>query len=190
MRESVIPKLQAKNEGDGNTTRYFWVRDGAPSAVYKALQLLMYSGIVSIDKDSVVGRSDWVGTRYGLNLGVLFAESSYPLSEMLRIGTSLSVANPVLFADSHNAFDELRGYDFADEGRNNDVLMNTLSQDIDNLDLTDFQKMRIREQDLTTIKEVLEAPEDVLKRGYYIGKVRAREMHNAAQAAVMEYLLG
>jgi hypothetical protein len=192
LRDEVLPSLKAKNGGGSGTTRYFWVRNGAPEFVYKSLQLLMYTGIVSIDKESLVATNDWQGTRYAVNLGIIFSAESLSVNECLRLSEKLSVSNPgpVLFNRNHPAFSDLRGEAIKIDGQDNELLDEMLKRPIEDLDLTEFKRTRLREQGLTTIGEVLRSSENLLKRGYYIGDVRARKMHNAAQASVMEYLMG
>jgi DNA-directed RNA polymerase alpha subunit len=65
-----------------------------------------------------------------------------------------------------------------------------LLKDIDVLDLTLWQKEKLRELNLKTVGEVLEATEEQLKLAKYVGDVRARRMRNAAVASVLEYLSG
>ncbi|WP_440951688.1 hypothetical protein [Methanococcoides sp. FTZ1] len=65
-----------------------------------------------------------------------------------------------------------------------------LDKDIDVLDLTNWEKDKLNSLQLNTIGEVLQAPEIKLKEAYYVGDKRARRIHNTAQAAVYEYLLG
>jgi hypothetical protein len=43
---------------------------------------------------------------------------------------------------------------------------------------------------LVTIGDILSADESVFKRARWVGKVRTRQIKNAAQAAVYEYLSG
>jgi hypothetical protein len=189
MKRKVLPSLEDKNEGGGNTSRYFWIRDGAPEFVDKSLQLLMYMGIVSPDKEGYIATNDWKGTRYAVNLGVLYADASHPAGECIRIAENLSVSKPALFNKNHPAFEGLEAESVV-FGQDNEVLNEMLDRSIDNLDLTEFKKMRLRQQNITTIGEVLDSSEEILKQGYYVGDVRARKIKNAAQAAVMEYLHG
>lgn len=149
----------------------------------------MYSGIISIDNNSVVATRDWVGTRYAVNLGILFADAATTLDESFQIASNLSPTNPVLYNKNHKLFDHIKGSDIL-ESSDNSFLDEMIDRSINELDLTEFQKRRLREQDLSTIGDVLTSSEHILKKGYYIGDVRSRQMHNAAQAAVMEYLAG
>jgi ERCC4-type nuclease len=58
------------------------------------------------------------------------------------------------------------------------------------LDITEWQKERLKSMDLNSVGDVLRATETKLREAYYVGEKRARRMRNAAIAAVYEYLLG
>jgi len=189
IKNEVLTSLDEKNNNSTPTSRYFWIQDGAPEFVDKALQLLMYMGIVSPDKEGYIATNDWKGTRYAVNLGVLYAEASHPADECIRIAENLSVSNPALFNKNHQAFEGLEAESVV-FNQDNDVLNEMLNRPIQDLDLTEFKKTRLRQQDITTIGGVLDSSEEILKQGYYVGDVRARKIKNAAQAAVMEYLHG
>ena len=65
-----------------------------------------------------------------------------------------------------------------------------LAAGVDDLDLTDFQKSKLHELNLSTIGEVLAASESDFQVLFYVGRVRSRQMRNAAIMAVIEYLSG
>jgi len=77
-----------------------------------------------------------------------------------------------------------------DDTEGNQALEAQLARSSDVLDLTSFQKSKLHELGLTTIGAVLASDEEEYKRAYMIGRVRARQMRNAAVAAVLEYLSG
>jgi hypothetical protein len=58
------------------------------------------------------------------------------------------------------------------------------------LDVTPWQKEKLTQLGLVTVRDVLNATEQKLKQANYVGDVRARRMRNAAVAAVLEYLSG
>ena len=58
------------------------------------------------------------------------------------------------------------------------------------MDLTPWQKGKLHELGIDTIGELIDVEENKLKEARYIADVRARQMKNAAVAAVCEYLLG
>ena len=55
---------------------------------------------------------------------------------------------------------------------------------------TEFQRRKIGELNLHTIGDVLLADESTFRKARGVGPVYARRIHNAAQAAVLEYLSG
>jgi hypothetical protein len=66
-----------------------------------------------------------------------------------------------------------------------------LSQNINVLDLTDWQKEKLKGVGLITIESLLSLDEDYLINNIYqVGPVRTRIMKNAAIAELLEYLSG
>ncbi|GGK79473.1 hypothetical protein [Mangrovihabitans endophyticus] len=90
------------------------------------------------------------------------------------------------------AFDEIKGHDLGtvDQGDANAALRARLNARATRLDLTDFQRKTIAQLDLQTIGDVLLAEESTFRKVHGVGPVYARRIHNAAQAAVLEYLSG
>jgi len=68
------------------------------------------------------------------------------------------------------------------------ILFEQLQKHISVLDLTDWQKQKLIELQLLTIGDVIKASETKLQEARFIGEIRARQMRNAAIAAVYEYL--
>ncbi len=65
-----------------------------------------------------------------------------------------------------------------------------LAKSIDVLDVSDWQRSKLKELGLATVGDVFSATEEKLKEAAYVGDVRARRIRNAAVAAVLEYLSG
>ena len=61
---------------------------------------------------------------------------------------------------------------------------------IEVLDITEWQKQKLREMKLETVVDVLKATETELQEAWYVGEKRSRRMRNAAIVAVYEYLSG
>ena len=71
------------------------------------------------------------------------------------------------------------------------TVKNQLLQSIDVLDLTDWQKEKLRNFGVTTIESLLLiSEEDLIKNIPQVSTVRARTMKNAATAELLEYLSG
>ena len=71
------------------------------------------------------------------------------------------------------------------------ILHSQLGQSIDILDLSEWQKNKLKENGLVTIQDVLDTSEaDIQNMVYYVGEKRARRIRNAAVAELLEYLSG
>ncbi len=198
IEEVVVPNRVSANQKavaeDGGTSRYFWVGRDAPQAVHSALQLLMYTGAISVETESYKGTKGWYGTRYSVHLGVLFAgdtSNESTIDTMFNVAKRLSVTEMAFFGPRHEEFDSLKvDLSKVTEPSVEAAIDNRLTQDLSVLDVTDFQRERLRSLELATVGEVFQAGEDAFREAYYVGPVRARQMQNAAEAAVLEYLLG
>jgi len=65
-----------------------------------------------------------------------------------------------------------------------------LTKSINVLEITEWQKGKLRELNINNLGELLISKESDLMKAYQVGKVRSRQMKNAAFAAVFEYLFG
>jgi hypothetical protein len=195
--ESVLlPEIQRKNitslESDKSTSSFFWIHRDAPIGVKHALQILSYTGIVSEHSLGVKATRAEIGTRYSVNLGCLFSLEANPAQTAFAIAKALSIKRMTEFGVSNSSYAGLQQNqaNLEDEAANRHALMTQLGKPIDVLDITDWQKNKIRELGLATVGDVLKATEGDLKKANYVGDVRARQMRNAAEAAVFEYLSG
>ncbi len=196
IEEVVLTELQKKNslslEADKSTSCFFWVHRDAPMSVRHALQILAYTGVVSEHSLGIKATRAEVGTRYSVNLGCLFALESNPSQTSFALAKALSAKRMTEFGPNHPSYADL-GKDagtLEDSAVNRDALMQQLKKDINVLDITEWQKTKLRELGLNRVGEVLKATERDLKKADYVGNVRARQMRNAAEAAVFEYLSG
>ena len=89
---------------------------------------------------------------------------------------------------NYKFFDRIKGV--VVEQANSAGILTQFSKGIDTLELTDWQKSKLRELNVNTIGELIEIEESRLKEARYVADARARQMKNAAVAAVCEYLLG
>jgi len=72
-----------------------------------------------------------------------------------------------------------------------EILREQLAKPIDQLDITSYQNEQLKKIGLDTIGAVLTAAEqDLMQKIHYVGPVRARQIKNAAEAAILEYLSG
>ena len=190
----LIPALVERNQDalsdDGATSRYFWVQHGADPTVAEGLRLLTYTGVLSRGPD-VVATRNWLGTRYALNLGVLFNALNVTPETAVQVARRLSVSEMVLFGKDHPHLDPISGPDaLLPAPERADMLVGLLQRPVSDLDLTAWQKRKLVESGRDTVEAVLIATEEDLRQIYQVGPVRSRQMRHAAQAAIVEYLSG
>ena len=189
----VLPELKRKNDdylskttGKG-TTLYFWVHNGVPHEVKESLRILEYSGLVYEDASGIRATRKEVGTRYMVNVGCLLALEATPSLHGREIVERADIRRMSEYGANQEIYGKIQGY-VAQNDR--DSLQEQLAKSIDLLDLTDWQKQKLREISINSIGELIGVPEEQLKRVRYIADVRARNIKNAGIAAVCEYLLG
>jgi hypothetical protein len=186
----VLPSLHSRNHKFTEQSIYFLVARDAPTAVKHALQLLCYSGVV-LEGPSGIRSKKVVGTRYIVNIGCQLALDDDPIGYCKQIVSSLATRMSIEYPSNSEHY---RPLDSFDVGRisspDNAALLARLMEPSSRLDVTDFQLRKFAELGLATIKDVLDAGEDVLMRARQVAAKRARTMRNAAIAAVMEYLSG
>lgn len=195
VEDYVLKELKEKNESslydNKKTTCFFWVHRDAPDAVKEALRLLEYTGIVTEHSQGIKATRSEIGTRYQAHFGCLMALESSPVATGFDVAIRLSPRRFPEYGANFSAFDSLKNVvpDFSElDGEG--LLAEQLAKPIEVLDLSVWQKEKLRELNLNTIQEVLRAGEEKLKEAYYVGEKRARRMRNAALAASFEYLSG
>jgi hypothetical protein len=195
----VLPGIKQKNDSylksDKKTTCFFWVHRDCPESVKQALRVLAYTGMVVEHSQGVRATRAETGTRYLVNLGCLLAlESSTntAIESLLLIPRNLTAKRMTEFGPNHVAFKDIANINptLDDEAIQRQTLSTQLLKDIDVLDLTDWQKEKLRELNLLNVGAVLNASEQDLQQAWGIGEVKSRRMRNAAMAAVFEYLSG
>jgi hypothetical protein len=188
----VLPELYRRNESRGReTSSYLWVHRDAPQSVKEALRLLCYSGILQEGAPGIKGTRSELGTRHVVNLGCQFALAADPISYGRVVRRELSIRRMVEFGRHHSAYKSLSPAALTDAGGDSNLALETrLGMSSQVLDVTPFQKRKLEELGLETIGGVLGASEATFMQAKYVGRVRARQMQNAAVAAVLEYLSG
>lgn len=191
----VLPEIKAKNEtylqSDKSTSAYFWVHRDAPAVVKEALRILSYTGILNEQDAGIRASRSQVGRRYVVNLGCLFALEATPTATAFEIARNLTPKRMTEYGANHPAYRSLldAAASFGD-GQPAFVLERQLEKSVDVLDISDWQKAKLKGLKLMSVGDVLNATEDRLKEAMYVGPVRARQMRNAAVSAVLEYLSG
>ena len=195
LENIVIPEIKSKNDqyiaADKNTSAYLWVHRDAPEIAKEALRILSYTGVLSEQASGIKASRGEIGTRYVLNLGCLFSVESTPASTSFEVAKGLTPKRMTEFGANHTAYRTLienaSNFQRQIDGI---AFKEQLSKPISVLDLSQWQKGKLRELGLETVGAVLSATEEKLKEALYVGDVRARRMRNAAVAAVLEYLSG
>ena len=116
-------------------------------------------------------------------------------AESIKFGTSmrqsLSVRRMIEFGAHHSLYRTLSSVSLAELGASDNLALDArLKTSSQVLDVSPFQRKKLDDLGLATIGNVLEADEKTFTRAHYVGRVRARQMQNAAVAAVLEYLSG
>jgi DNA-directed RNA polymerase alpha subunit len=70
------------------------------------------------------------------------------------------------------------------------MLKHQLAKFVDVLDITEWQRAKLKEAGINTVGDVLLSSETKLQTLSYVGEKRSRRIKNAALAAVFEYLSG
>lgn len=195
VEDVALPEVKSKNDKylttDRNTSCYIWIHRNAPEGVKEALRILLYTGVVRSPESGIKATRAEVGKRYSINLGCLFALEATPAASAYQIAKNLTPKRMTEFGARHSAFEGIFDLDKSildnEEGFD---LAPQFAKPVSVLDLTAWQMQKLTELGLDTVGQVLEASEEDLMAGYYVGEVRARIMKNAAYAAVLEYLSG
>lgn len=190
IETEVIPEVKAKNDKseDGYTSAFFWIHRNAPQEVKESLRILEYTGVISEHATGIRATRSEIGSRYGINMGCLLAQESTPTTIAISLVKRLSIKRMTEFGYNYRSFERITGTVIDPTG--NDLIKRQFGKSIDSLDLTLWQKGKLRELGVNTIGDLIEIEESKLKEARYIADARARQMKNAAVAAVCEYLLG
>lgn len=193
IETNVLQDLKKKNDGfiqdkvGKGTTLYFWIHKDAPQEVKEALRILEYSGIVYEEASGMRATRSEIGTRYMVNIGSLLSLEAMPSSVGLEIIRNSDLRRMTEYGANSPVYKGIQGLVVGNE---TNEIQAQLKRDIEILDLTDWQKNKLHELDINSIGDLISTSEESLKRVKYISDVRARNIKNAAVAAVCEYLLG
>lgn len=196
IESTVLPETQKKNQqrstdGKNESTCYFWVHRDTPQPIKEALRLLCYVGVAQKMDDGVRATRAGIGTRYALNLGCIFALEANPINVGLQIARSLSIKRFTEFGSAHQAFQSLGAFDGYLDPDMSQALAVQLQRTIDCLDISGWQSTQLKQVGFNTVGDVLNADEnELMEKILYVGEKRARQIKNAAIAAMLEYLSG
>ncbi|MEU4620254.1 hypothetical protein AB0G04_09795 [Actinoplanes sp. NPDC023801] len=191
MHDYVFPALKRGHYRDDKHggLRDIWIHRDAPQPVQEAMQFLCYSGVLQ-EGSRAVKRHGALGTRYVVNLGCQFTQAANIVKYASGVRNDLSGRDVIEFGRDHDSYDTLDFQTDAAVADGNAVLDARLRAPTSVLPLSKFQRSVIEGLKFKTVGDVLKAEESVFKRAKGVADVRARQIHNAAQQAVMEYLSG
>ncbi|MBT78988.1 MAG: hypothetical protein CL587_01180 [Alteromonadaceae bacterium] len=195
VEELILPEIKEKNDkylsDDKKTSCFFWIHKDSPAKVKKALGLLCYTGIISLHSDAVKATRSGVGARYSVNMGCLLSLENTPASSGNTIVRNLTIKRMTEYGANQPIFNQLEtNLDDFDDQTICSALEEQLRKPVDFLDLPEWLIDALKGLSLNTIRDVLDATEDVIQKAYYVGEVRSRYIKNEATSAVFEYLSG
>lgn len=195
IENQVIPELKTKNDqyllSEKSTSAFFWVHRDSPEVVKEALRVLAYTGVVVEHAVGIKASRGEIGKRYLVNLGCLFAQDVTPTNTVFEIAKALTPKRMTEYGSNHSSYRRLMESTSIDTSQGIALALSAqLDKPASVLDITLWQKEKLKELGLHTVQDVLNATEEKLKEADYVGDVRARRMRNAAVAAVLEYLSG
>ena len=124
-------------------------------------------------------------------MGCLFSLETAVTTRGFQIARNLDPRRMSEYGMNHPAYNVLLETDPVINGTNMETLVQErLTDSIEALDITEWLKSRLNELELFNIGDVINAPEEKLQEARFVGQKRARQIHNAALAAVYEYLSG
>ena len=195
IESHVLPEIKSKNEqylhSEKSTSAFMWVHRDTPAVVKEALRVLAYTGVVVEHASAIKASRGEIGNRYLVNLGCLFAQESMPANLAFEISKALTPKRMTEYGANHGAYKVIVESSSVLDNVNVALALEVqLEKPIEVLDITPWQKEKLTQLGMITVREVLNATEEKLKEAQYVGDVRARRMRNAAIAAVLEYLSG
>jgi hypothetical protein len=193
---TVLRALKARNDEalsgpSPKTALSIWIHRDAPKRAVEALRILQYTGILKEHSLGMRATRGEVGTRYVVNVGCVISMESNPAQTGYALVRASDQRRMIEFGANHDVFQALANLTSGVETSSiSEALRQRLIQSVRVLDLTDWQKDTLEKHGFTTIKDVLGASDVELQRGYYVGPQRSRQMKNAAETSVLEYLSG
>lgn len=192
VEDIILPEIKNKNDrliDKQESTIYFWVDRNAPEAVKESLRILEYTGLIRQHASGVKATGSVIGTRYEVNVGCLLSHEASPVSKCGDIISNLTVRKLNEYGANSKFFDEIKELDIKNDLENTSEDLNRLiSNSIDILQLTTWQKNNLKAIGVQTIKDLLLVEESDLRKIYYVGEYKSRQMKNVALAAMFEYL--
>lgn len=195
IEKQVLPATKEKNDKRaeyGESTCYFWIHRDVPETVKEAIRLLEYTGIVKKRGEAIRGTNSEFGTRYEVKFGCVLAMETSPVKVGINMAQKLLLRRYTEYGMNNPLFDNLSlEIESESEADLKEMLEQQVRQSVNVLDLNDWQKNKLIENQILTIRELLNiSEEEMIKKIRYVGEKRARRIRNTAIAEVLEYLSG
>lgn len=199
LENTVIPavekyNLNRKEKSKDESTIYFWIHKDSPETVKEALRLLTYTGIIKKVDSSVRATRAELGNRYEVKYGCIIALRSNPTVESQNFFDNLSLKKFPEFGKNHSAYTPVRNLTDTVEDNDNfkQSLDNMFKKPVSVLQLlTNWQKSKLNEARIYTLADLYDNTEtDLIEKIYSVGPARARQIKNAADAELLEYMSG
>jgi len=188
LEKIVIPTVVSNEK----SSIYFWIDKDIPETVKEALRLLTYTSIIKKENSNIRAHGR-LGTRYEIKYGCIIALDKNPYTKSVEIEKIRSVRQYTEFSKTHSEYDNIENLSVAilSDEQYQKSLESMLQQSIDVLSLTNWQKRKLKEENINTIEELYILKEaDLIAKIYGVGPVKARIMKNAANAELLEYISG
>ncbi|PZV23478.1 MAG: hypothetical protein DCF12_18895 [Snowella sp.] len=156
------------------------------------MRLLEYTGIVRKHRESVRATGSELGTRYEIKFGCILAVESSPTQNGLEIAQNLTSSRQTEYGMNNTLFQDLSlNIESESESSIKTYINALLENSIENLGLTNWLKEKLRESNLSTLRQVLEkSEEEMIQEIKYVGAKRARRIKNSVEAEILEYISG
>lgn len=193
IEDKVVEDIREKNSLSSDKKGiYFGVDRDKSKAVDHAIKILEYSGIVSKYSEAYkkhMNQKNRLFDRYQLNLGIVLASEKSPSVEYKKIVSNLSLS----LCKFYTSFPELKFDIESLMGKDDDnfvILGKIISNPLEKLDLTEYQKQEMKRIGFETIGDLLRASKEKIKKARYIGDYRAQKIIDSAVNATLEYISG
>lgn len=193
IEDKVLKDIKKINMQDDKKTIYFAISRNTPEIIRNSIKTLEYSGIISLHTEGTKFRNEMYD-RYELNLGiVILSEEQVNVTKRTKeIVESLAVK---LFKDYGSTSQAFEGFEDLIKNTKhtldiNDVVSSIKEKSIDELEMSNFIKELLKNNQYNTIEDILYEDEGKLQMIKYIGPKRSRAISNIVYNAVLEYISG
>lgn len=193
LEDNVIPATFQKNDkSKDRKTIFFWISKDAPEIIKEALRLLSYTGIIRKIDSGVKATKSKIGSRYEIKYGCVLAQYSNPTLVSKDIIPNLKLEFVTEYGQNNSLYNTLSDENILDltDQEFLSTLKEQLSKSIYTLDLTSWQKSKLKSINIKTIQNLLDVTEKELMKIPQVGQIRSRVMKNSAISELLETISG